>query len=132
MKNRLMILITLGLALAGCGGNDVAGERGGSIKVGKQTWEIVPAMQCSVFPGNIVSISGHAQSDENLAIVIDHDPDGRSGIRIGSERGDDGWYSVNGSLKFKIDGKNVQGSAQFSAFAGGTDDLVAGEFNIDC
>lgn len=34
--------------------------RTGVIEIGGETWTLVPAIQCSVYPGPVVSIAGHA------------------------------------------------------------------------
>ena len=44
-------------------------ERGGTITIGADTWKIVPSMQCSVYPGNVVAIAGHAEGERKLEVV---------------------------------------------------------------
>lgn len=107
-------------------------ERGGTVTVGDQSWTFVPSMQCSVYPGNVVAIAGHAESEPETEIVIDHDPGGLKAVRIGSDSGADGWYSLKGSLTFEIEGKQVRGSGDFSSSMGGAGQIVQGEFIIDC
>ena len=107
-------------------------ELGGTITIGADTWKIVPYMQCSVYPGNIVALAGHAEGESKLEIVIDHDPSGPSGVRLGSESGSDGWFSVAGSIEFEIDGKRVSGSGTFSARMGGGGETAHGNFAVDC
>ena len=107
-------------------------ERGGTITIGTDTWNIVPSTQCSVYPGNVVAIAGHAEGVRKLEIVIDHDPSGLKGVRLGSESGSDGWYSVSGSIEFEIDGKRVSGSGTFSARLGGGGETASGNFVVDC
>jgi len=132
--------------LAGCGAdNNVGGEqaqsaanggqsspatqRGGTIMVGDTSWEIVPAIQCSVYPGEVVNIAGHAGNDPELEIAIDYN--GPTAVRIGGEGGIS-WYAMKDTLKIKIDGKRVQGSATFNTDFSGAGTSAAGTFDVDC
>lgn len=108
------------------------GQRGGSIRVGEQTWTIVPSIQCRVFPGGIVSIAGHAESDPKLEIVIDVDPHGPTGVRIGADGGSVSWNTVRETLKIEVKGKQVKGTATFSVYSGGAGERAEGEFRVDC
>jgi hypothetical protein len=107
-------------------------QRGGTITVGEQTWTIVPSVQCGVYPGDVVAIAGHAESDKQLEIVIDNDPGGRSGVSVGSERGAVSWHAVRDTLRIEVNGKQVRGTATFSAFLGGSGATAPGEFEVNC
>ena len=108
---------------------DPPGERGGTITVGGHTWQLVPSIQCSVYPGEVVSIAGHAASDPDLEIVIDYN--GPTGVRIGGE-GPLGWYAMVDTLKINVDGKRVSGSATFNTDSAGVGRTAPGEFDVNC
>lgn len=140
MRRLALLILTSSLAAVGCGTDDSTGtaqsangsERGGTITVGGQTWTFVPSTQCSVYPGNVVHIAGHAAEDPSLEIVIDYSPeDGFAGARVGSESGA-GWHAMPGTLEFDIEGQRVSGSATFNVYATGTGDSAAGTFEIRC
>lgn len=134
--------IALVFTMAGCGSADDAGggqqasapapQRGGTITVGETTWTIVPATQCSIYPGNVVSIAGHAANDPDLEIIIDRFGEGKGGVRIGSETGDNSWHAMPDTLKFEIDGKRVRGSATFNRYFTGTGNSTMGSYDINC
>jgi hypothetical protein len=105
-------------------------ERGGTVTVGDRTWKIVPSIQCSIYPGDVVSIAGHAESDPNLEIVIDNDPNGPSGVRIGGSGQAVNWHSERESFSIQINGKQVHGSAVFTSYS--SEETVQGEFKVDC
>ncbi|MDZ7842396.1 MAG: hypothetical protein U5R46_16475 [Gammaproteobacteria bacterium] len=101
--------------------NDDGGGRTGTFTVGEDTWTVVPSTQCSVFPGNIVMISGHAADNEEVEIVIDHDPS--SGLVSAYVQGPDDspyWIAEDDAITFEIDGKTVKGSGTFKVGLGGT------------
>lgn len=131
------------LALAGCGdpnsGSTVtpagtssaaAATRGGTISVGDASWTLVPSRQCSVYPGSIVNIAGHAAEDESLEIVIDFG--GPNQVRIGGD-GNEIWRAVRDSIEMVIDGQRVRGTADFTkASAGGVNSAVSGSWDVSC
>ena len=130
----LFTLVVLAALLSGLGTSNAVArgngdERGGAITVGDTTWQLVPAIQCSVYPGNVVNIAGHAASDPALEIVIDYN--GPTGVRIGGE-GAVSWHAIKDSLKFDIDGKRVQGSATFNTDMFGAGESAPGSFDINC
>jgi hypothetical protein len=153
MKLQRIIALTLVWVLAGCSGEsgNASAERssadnpapsaapkkmtrGGTITVGQQTWKLVPKIQCGVYPGDVVAIAGHAESDPDLEIIIDNDPNGRSGVRIGQDDGggEVSWHSIRETLDMTVSGKQVRGSAMFSTSYGGAGDTAKGEFTVDC
>ena len=103
-------------------------ERGGNITVGKNSWTLVPAIQCSIYPGDIVNIAGHAEEDESLELVIDYG--GPTGIRIGE--GTDAWHARNESINIQIEGKRIQGDALFFQYTGSPEDDQQGSFDVSC
>jgi hypothetical protein len=147
----MRILVTLAsaliLAIAGCSSDDnsddagkaapaetsqssPAGERGGTITVGEESWTIVPSIQCSIYPGNVVSIAGHAAGDPSLEIVIDYG--GPSGVRIGDGGSEVSWNAIRDTIKIEIDGTHVTGTATFSTGAGGSGESAPGSFDVNC
>jgi hypothetical protein len=145
----MRVLNTLSVALlfsvTACGsGNDTgsqavnasapAAQRGGTITVGETTWTVVPATQCSVYPGNVVAIAGHLADDPGVEVIIDRfsDGPGDGGARIGPETGDNSWHAMPDTLVFAIDGKRVRGTATFNRYFSGTGDSAEGSFDVNC
>jgi hypothetical protein len=137
---RKWLLALLILSLAGCGesGAEQAAmpeasaqpaQRGGTITVGDSSWTIVPSTQCSVYPGNVVNIAGHAAEDESLEIVIDYG--GPNQVRIGEGRGAI-WHAVPDSIQMQIAGRRVTGSANFTTQPGGTGTSATGSWDVGC
>ncbi|MGI9331179.1 MAG: hypothetical protein ACR2QB_10745 [Gammaproteobacteria bacterium] len=104
-------------------------ERGGTITVGEESWVLVPKF-CSVYPGPIVNIAGHAKDDPSLEIVIDHG--GPNQIVIGSGGREALWYAMKDTIKVAVDGKKVQGTASFNRDMNGLGDGAEGSFEINC
>jgi hypothetical protein len=125
------------MTVAGCGAEtnpeeqaDATVDRGGTLTVGAETWTIVPAIQCSVFPGNVISIAGHAAEDPSLEIVIDYG--GPTGVRIGDEGTGTSWFGVRDTIQVDIDGKTIRGTATFSDSSSGTGESQPGSFEVNC
>lgn len=121
--------------------NDAAaGEssRTGTITIGGDTWTVVPATQCSVYSGNVVMIAGHAAENEEIEIVIDHDPS--SELVSAYVQGPDNspyWIAQDDAITFEIDGKTVKGGGTFSVGLGGQVEdgqprQVEGAFEVNC
>ena len=105
-------------------------ERGGSITVGEQTWTIVISTQCSIYPGDIINVAGHAAEDPSLEIVIDYG--GPNGAYISNESSSTGWRALTDTLKIEIEGRNVHGSATFKSIGSGTSSSSEGSLDINC
>ena len=105
-----------------------AAEPGGTISIGEDTWMLVAATQCAVYPGNIVSVSGYAAEDQSLEIVIDYG--GPTGVRVGE--GPDAWHAQKESISVQIEGKRLQGTATFLQYSGGPESTRQGRFDISC
>jgi hypothetical protein len=144
---RLLAILILAGAAAGCGadGGDPGGERaasdgntgrasrGGTFAVGDDSWTFVPSIQCSVYPGNVVSIAGHAAEDPSLEIVIDYDAErGPVGARIGDDGSAVSWHAMPDTLRFEIDGRRVRGVATFNVYWTGAGESAPGSFDIHC
>jgi hypothetical protein len=151
MKIFTYMALSLAIAVAGCGNanNDEAvhaipanastapasdtkpeGKRGGSITVGDKTWNFVPSTQCSVYPGPVVSISGHAKEDPTVEILIDWG--GPNGVQVGKDGTDTSWHAVPDSIAVAIDGQHVKGTASFATSSYSTDAVAEGSFDIEC
>ena len=107
-----------------------ASKRGGTITVGDETWTFVPSMQCSVYPGNVVSIAGHAKEDESVEIVIDWG--GPAGVHVGQDRTDTSWHAVKDSIELTIENMRVLGTASFATSSYSTKAVAEGSFDIEC
>ncbi|MGI9341964.1 MAG: hypothetical protein ACR2QV_03900 [Gammaproteobacteria bacterium] len=105
-----------------------ATERGGTITVGEQTWVIVPQF-CSVYPGPIANIAGHAASDPSLEIVIDFG--GPDQVVVGSGR-DVLWRASKETLEVQIDGQVVRGTANFNEGFAASGKSATGSFEVNC
>jgi len=146
---KLMALLPL-LMMMGCeadesaGGGSSAGtaapqmnssQRGGTITVGEDHWTVVPSIQCSVFPNNVVNIAGHAASDPQLQMVVEYG--GPTQIRIGSDndaRDKGAWYAVPETIEITVEGKRVRGTATFvfTGHPGGSAESRQGSFDVQC
>ena len=151
MKKFGYLSLSLAMAIAGCGSKDnnetnqasaaesstakqsqtkPASKRGGRITVGDETWTFVPSTQCSVYPGNVVSIAGHAKEDESVEIIIDWG--GPVGVHVGQDRTDTSWHAVPDSIEVTIENKRVMGTASFSTSIYSTEVAAEGSFDIEC
>jgi hypothetical protein len=95
-----------------------------------ETWTFVPSTQCSVYPGPVVSIAGHAEENPDLEIIIDWG--GPNQARIAESDSGPGWHAVRETLDVQIDGNKVTGSATFSEYYTGTGARAEGSFDIQC
>ena len=147
MRKLATLIITCALAVAGCGtdGEQSSEEpggtaqssksntRGGTVTVGEQSWTFVPSIQCSIYPGNVVSIAGHAAEDPMLEITIDYDAErGPVQVVVGTDGRDGSWFAKRDTLRIEIEGRNFSGTATFTEFRGGAGQTASGSFNIDC
>lgn len=106
-------------------------SRGGTIKIGDDSWTLVPSTQCSIYPGNVVSIAGHAAEDPSIEIVIDYG--GPTGITIGEYGTEPWWQNAPDSLEVEIEGRSkFRGSATFNVFKVGSQETAEGSFDITC
>ena len=107
--------------------------RTGVIEIGGETWTLVPAIQCSVYPGPVVSIAGHAEGDEAIEIVIDYDAQrGPVGVRVEKSNTTPSWSAGRDDLSFEIDGSHVKGEGTFTEFVGGSSNKEQGNFDVTC
>lgn len=139
----LLLLFGISIASLSCGGEadnhspldqaekkTKAAQKGGTITIGEQTWNVIPSRQCGIYPGPTVAISGHSAADPSIEIIIDYDPKSNlKGIRIGPEMGDQTWNAVRSSVKGEVKDKGFSGTANFRR---GYAEVSPGKFNIDC
>ncbi len=132
------------ISIAGCSGPDTGNggstspaasqstgqQRSGTITVGEESWTIVPSISCSVYPGNVVNIAGHAAENSELEIVIDWG--GPNHARIAESDSGPGWHAIRNTLDVQVDGKTVKGSATFSEYFGGAGEQAEGSFEVNC
>lgn len=138
----IVLMLMISIVAASCGGGDEqnsAGQsssganksgRGGTIIIGDQSWEFVPSLQCGIYAGNLVTLSGHSATDSETEIVVDYDVNSKlKGIRIGPERGDQTWKAVGSTIAAEIKGNKFSGTAGFRR---GYAEVVVGEFKFEC
>lgn len=104
----------------------------GFIEIDGQTWTVVPDVQCSVFPGPVVSIAGHAAEDKGTEIVVDFSlPDGPTGVSVIPSNGTTEWHAES-AMNFDITGKRVRGAGYFAGSLRGATRQAEGRFEITC
>jgi len=121
------------------GGPRTAGGSGmGTITVGDTTWIIVPSSQClfAAVPGSpvtVVTVAGHAESDESITIVIGFDPrDIGLAIAVQGAGGDPSWFANNETFPtVQVGASSIRGEGMFSSVSGGPG-AAAGSFDVRC
>lgn len=104
----------------------------GTITIDGQTWNLIPDTQCSVFPGPVVSIAGHAAEDPAVEIVIDYSgAEGPTGVSVTKPDGTVDWNAY-ASMNFQIERKRVQGAGYFTGTMRGVQKQAEGRFDVDC
>jgi hypothetical protein len=106
--------------------------RTGSIEIDGQAWNVVPAIQCGIYPGPVVAIAGHAAEDEAIEITIDYDSGGLIQAAVENPDGSLAWRSSDGSLSVSVEGDVVTGRANFTSSAGGSTATEQGTFKVNC
>lgn len=145
MRTLIGAAVLIAAGIAGCdpANTDTSGDtaaatadqtngspRGGTFTVGDESWAIVPATQCSVYPGNVVNIAGHAAGNPELEIIIDWG--GPNQARVAESDSGPGWHAIRDTLKVEVNGKAVRGTATFSEYATGTGKTAEGSFEVNC
>jgi len=149
----LAVVLLLGALVSGCGNEDetaaqggadtgesgesTAESRTGTITIGERTWTVVASMQCSIRNDSIVMIFGHTAENEEIEVVIDHDPPDLKSAYIKGPDNTPHWIARDDAIAFEIDGSTVSGSGTFSVGFGGQVEEgqpreVAGSFEIRC
>lgn len=104
----------------------------GTIVVDGRTWNVIADVQCSVGPGPVVSIAGHAADDEAVEIVIDYNGnEGPTGASVRKADGSVDWTAY-ASMNFQIERQRVQGTGFFTGSPGGVQQQANGQFDVDC
>lgn len=104
----------------------------GFIEIDGQTWTVVPDVQCSVYPGPVVAIAGHAAEDKGTRIVVDFSlPDGPTGVSVIPSNGTTEWHAES-AMNFDITGKRVRGAGYFAGSLRGAMRQAEGRFEITC
>ncbi|MAL03135.1 MAG: hypothetical protein CL625_02505 [Arenimonas sp.] len=140
----LAALCAITLMASGCGRDEepaVAPSGGaeaqapapaGVIEIDGRTWNVVADVQCSVMPGPVVSIAGHAAEDEAVEIVIDYNgAEGPTGVSVTKPDGTVDWTAY-ASMNFQIERKRVQGAGYFTGTTRGVQKQAEGRFDVDC
>lgn len=109
-----------------------ADKTAGTITVGERNWELVPSIQCGVYPGPMVAIAGHAAGNPDIEITIDYDPS--SGFVEAKVTGGDenlNLSSRDDDLSVDVSGRTVSGHGSFrSGWGGGAG--TDGSFKVEC
>ena len=109
-----------------------APRKAGTITIDGRTWEVIADVQCSVLPGPVVAIAGHAADDEAVEIVIDYNGNQEpTGASVKKPDGTVDWTAY-ASMNFQIERQRVQGSGYFTGMSGGAQTQAAGQFDVDC
>ena len=104
----------------------------GFIEIDGQTWNVIADVQCSVYPGPVVAIAGHAAEDEGTEIVVDFSlPDGPTGVSVVPSNGTTEWHAES-AMNFDITGKRVRGAGYFAGSLRGAMRQAQGRFEITC
>lgn len=143
MRTLIIAMLGMLLPMAGCGGDNGgsspgAGEggppaatKGGTITVGEETWTLVPAISCFIYPGGgEISIAGHAKENPELEISLDWG--GSNSVYVAESDSARGWHAIRETLEVRLDGRRVTGSATFSEYWTGTGDQQQGSFDFQC
>ena len=92
----------------------------------------MPDIRCTVAPGPVVSIAGHAAEDKSVEIIIDYNgTEGPTGVSVIKPGGTLEWVAY-ASMIFQIERKRVQGAGYFTGMARGIEKQAAGKFDVDC
>jgi hypothetical protein len=104
----------------------------GVIEIDGKTWTVMADVQCSVFPGPVVSIAGHAAEDEGIEIVVDYNgTEGPTGVSVIHPDGSVEWNAAH-TMNFEIERQRVKGAGYFIGTLGGDTRQAEGRFDINC
>ena len=104
----------------------------GTIVIDGRRWAVVADTHCSVAPGPVVSIAGHATDDEAVKIVIEYNGnEGPTGVSVTKADGSVDWTAY-ASMNFQIERQRVQGAGYFTGTTGGVQQQAEGRFDVDC
>lgn len=124
-----LVLGVIALAPNPAHGSDASA---GTITVGDRSWSLVPSIQCSMYPGPVVSIAGHAEGNPNIEITIDYDPGSEwTAAKVTGGADDLHLSAQDEDLTVRIDGKAISGSGTFKS-QWGTGPSARGSFDVEC
>jgi hypothetical protein len=105
------------------------GDGTGTFTLGDDTWTFVASLQCGIFPGPIVAISGNAAEDADVELLVDFDED--SDLVAATANTPEGtWLAENENVSIEVDGNTVSGEGTFRESISG--DTAEGSFEITC
>ena len=105
------------------------GDRTGTFSLGDQTWTFVASLQCGIFPGPVVAISGNAAEDGDVELLVDFDEDNDL-VQAAANTPEGTWLAENEDVSIEIDGRTVSGQGTFREFI--TGDTAEGSFEVTC
>lgn len=104
----------------------------GTITIDGRTWTVIADVQCSVAPGPVVAIAGHAAEDKTVEITIDYNGNqGPTGASVTKPDGTVDWTAY-ASMNFQIERQRVQGAGYFTGTMRGIQKQAEGRFDVDC
>lgn len=104
----------------------------GFIEIDGRKWTVIADVRCSVMPGPVVSIAGHAAEDKDTRIVVDFKlPDGPTGVSVVPSNGSTEW-NAEYAMNFEITRKQVRGAGYFAGTRAGSTRQAQGRFEITC
>jgi len=111
------------------------GDSAGTVTIGDESWGVVPSVQCSFTDASgipVVSIAGHAASDESIEITIDFDPrDTGLTLTVKGAGEDPSWTAINETFTTHVGGTRISGEGTFSNAPIGAD-TAEGSFEVAC
>jgi hypothetical protein len=105
------------------------GDPTGTFTLGEDTWTFAASIQCGIFPGPVVAISGNAVEDAGVELVVDLDVENDL-VEAAVSRGDENWTAENENVSIEVDGDTVSGEGTFREFISGA--TADGSFEITC
>lgn len=110
-----------------------AGVRTGTIEIDGEIWTIVPAVQCSVYPGPVAYVAGHADKDDTVEITLDYNPGDRLvGATVENSDGTLAWVAMDEQVRFEVDGDHIKGEGRFTWQGAGAAREAPGKFDVRC
>lgn len=104
----------------------------GFIEIDGKKWTVVADVRCSVKPGPVVSIVGHAAEDEGTRIVVEFDAGGGpTGVSVVPSNGTTEWHAEH-AMNLEIVRKQVKGAGYFAGTLRGGTRQAEGRFDINC
>lgn len=96
------------------------GTSAGSVTIGSTEYGFDPTIQCSLYPGGVVSIAGTAVDDPDVEIVFDAFEPGRNQLSVTGP--DFQWMTTTSDFEVEIDDPEVRGTAEVQGVDGTTEE----------